>query len=222
MGLMRIAKQAWTFVGLGAAAAAGGAGLVAWGRGAGGAWAAAAGLLLLVLGLGFSAFCLYFFRDPDRPMPADPSKIYSPGDGVVLSAVREGDRDGVTLRIFLSVFDVHLQRAPCAGRVESVQHVPGSFKMAMKDAAKANERVSMRLKPAGSRPALVVEQIAGLVARRIECWSRPGDELLAGERYGIIHFGSQAAVHFPPAARCVVKPGDRVVGGVTAVGEWTS
>jgi phosphatidylserine decarboxylase len=77
----------------------------------------------------------------------------------------------------------------------------------------------MRLKTERGAP-LVVEQIAGFLARRIECWPKPGDRLKAGERYGIIHFGSQAAVHFPPSARCTVKPGDRVAAGVTPIGEW--
>ncbi|MBI4371597.1 MAG: phosphatidylserine decarboxylase [Elusimicrobia bacterium] len=184
--------------------------------------AGAAGGLLAFLGFGFAAFCAYFFRDPERPLPMDGSKIYSPGDGVVLSVAREGPGDVTTARIFLSIFDVHVQRAPCAGRVAKVQTVPGSFAAAMRAEARGNARVVMSLEPAAGRGTLVVEQIAGLIARRIECWPKPGDALAAGQRYGIIYFGSQAAVHFPPGSRCTVKPGDRVAGGVTEIGTWSS
>ena len=178
--------------------------------------------LLGGLSLSFSAFCAYFFRDPERPLPTDPKKLYSPGDGTVLSVAREGPGDIVTLRIFLSIFNVHIQRAPCAGQVEWVKHQPGSFKMAMKDEAKANERTLMRLKPDGQSDTIVVEQIAGAIARRIECWVKEGTHVVSGERYGIIHFGSQAAVHFPASARCTVKPGDKVYGALTEIGEWIS
>ncbi len=211
---MRIARQGWNFILAGL-----GLGLV------GGFFFAPGGVLGVLtssLGLGFAAFCAYFFRDPERTTPADASAIYSPGDGVVMSVAREGPGDVVTLRIFLSVFDVHVQRAPCAGTVEKVQRVAGSFAAAMRDEAKANERSVLTLRPEGRSDALVVEQIAGLIARRIETWPKPGERLAAGQRYGIIYFGSQAAVHFPAAARCTVKPGDRVAGGLTPIGRWTA
>lgn len=182
----------------------------------------AGGMLLLVLGGGFAFFSAYFFRDPERALPTDGMKIYSPGDGVVMSVGREGPGEIVTLRIFLSVFDVHVQRAPCAGVVEWVHYHQGTFRAAMKDEARQNERSVMRIKPEGGREPLVVEQIAGLIARRIECWAKEGDVLKAGQRYGIIHFGSQAAVHFPASARCTVKPGDRVAGALSVIGEWTN
>ena len=182
----------------------------------------ALGAVVTVLASLFTAFCVYFFRDPERPLPSDPRKIYSPGDGLVMSVAREGPGDVTTLRVFLSVFDVHIQRAPCAGVVENVQHVPGSFVAAMKDEAKGNERCVMTIAPDGQKDRLVVEQIAGLIARRIECWPAAGANLKSGQRYGIIYFGSQAAVHFPASARCTVKPGDRVAGALTEIGEWTS
>ena len=211
---MKIAHQAWRFVV--PAVAAGSIGL--WLMGRPGSWAG--GALLAFLGFGFAGFTTYFFRDPERPLPTD-GRIYSPGDGVVLSVAREGPGDVVTCRIFLSVFDVHVQRAPCAGKVVKVATVPGSFAAAMKDAARGNSRVVMTIEPEG-RPdkTLVVEQIAGLVARRIECWRSPGDKVASGERYGIIYFGSQAAVHFPAGSRCTVKVGDRVAGALTPIGEW--
>ncbi len=211
---MKIAYQAWRFVV--PAVAVGAAGLWLMGRPS----SLPLGMLLAVLSFGFAAFTVYFFRDPERALPTD-GRIYSPGDGVVLSLGREGPGDVVTLRIFLSVFDVHIQRVPCSGRVSKVTHVAGSFAAAMKDAARGNERVVMTIEPEG-RGALVVEQIAGLIARRIECWRKPGEAVVAGDRYGIIYFGSQAAVHFPAGSRCTVKVGDRVAGGVTPIGEWTS
>lgn len=212
---MKIAPQAWQFV------------IPAVAVGAGGMWlmgrpsTVVPGTLLSFLSFGFAAFTTYFFRDPARELPSD-GRIYSPGDGVVLSVAREGPGETVTCRIFLSVFDVHIQRAPCAGKVTKVTEVPGSFAAAMKDAARGNYRVVMTVEPGQGRGPLVVEQISGLIARRIECWRKPGDEVKTGEKYGIIYFGSQAAVHFPAEASCIVKPGDRVAGGLTAIGEWTS
>lgn len=211
---MRIAPQAWQFVV--PAVAAGSVGLWLMGRPS----TVLPGALLAVLSFGFAGFTLYFFRDPERALPTD-GRIYSPGDGVVLSVGREGPGDVITCRVFLSVFDVHIQRAPCAGRVTKVAEVPGSFAAAMKDAARGNYRVVMTIEPPGRGP-LVVEQISGLIARRIECWRKPGDTVATGEKYGIIYFGSQAAVHFPNGSRCTVKAGDRVAGGLTPIGEWTS
>lgn len=213
---MKIARQGWKFVAFGFGAMGLGLFLIA------GLQLFIPGILLTMLGAGFAAFCAYFFRDPERPLPGDASKIYSPGDGTVLSVAREGPADIVTLRIFLSIFNVHLQRAPCSGRVKQVHHQDGSFKAAMSAEAKANERSVMTIMPEGRKDPLIVEQIAGLIARRIECWPKVDERLTAGQRYGIIYFGSQAAVHFPVSARCLVAPGDKVVGGVTVIGEWIS
>ena len=213
---MKIAHQAWRFVV--PAVAIGSLGLWLMGRPS----TLACGGLLAFLAFGFAAFTTYFFRDPERPLPTDASKIYSPGDGVVLSVAREGPGDTVTLRIFLSVFNVHVQRAPCAGKVAKVQVVEGSFRAAMKDAARYNARVVMSIEPGAGRGILVVEQIVGLIARRIECWPKPGDAVASGQRYGIIYFGSQAAVHFPAGSKCTVKVGDKMTAGVTEIGTWTN
>ncbi len=203
---MKIAKQGWKYIAFGLAVAI-----------MGGFWAPPLG----ALGLGFSAFCAYFFRDPERPLPNDSDAVYSPGDGRVLSVAREGPGDITTVRIFLSLFDVHVQRAPCSGTVDQVRYQKGSFLMAMKDESKANERSIVRLKPAGGREPLVFEQIAGFVARRIETWVKPGEAVNAGQRYGIIYFGSQVAVHLPAGCRPVIRPGERAVGGVTPIARWT-
>jgi phosphatidylserine decarboxylase len=213
---MKIAPQAWRFVV--PAVAAGALGLWLMGR----PGTVLCGALLAFLAFGFAFFTTYFFRDPERTLPTDANKIYSPGDGVVMSVAREGPGDAVTLRIFLSVFNVHIQRAPCAGKVAKVQVVEGSFAAAMKDAARYNARVVMTIEPGNGRAPLVVEQIAGLIARRIECWPKPGEALVSGQRYGIIYFGSQAAVHFPAGSKCTVKKGDAMTGAVTEIGTWTS
>jgi phosphatidylserine decarboxylase len=206
--MIKIAKQGWKFIGIGAVVASVGV-----------LWPNAMGWFLIVLGIGFAGFCSYFFRDPDRPLPNDTSKIYSPGDGTVLSVAREGPGNITTVRIFLSIFDVHVQRAPCSGRVDRIQYVPGSFRMAMRPEANVNERNIVRIVGDGREPVLV-EQIAGFVARRIECWTAEGNNLRAGERYGLIRFGSQAAVHLPEGVRPAIKAGDRAIGGVTVIGEW--
>ncbi len=211
---MKIAPQAWRFVVGGVAVAS--SGLFLMGRADTFAW----GVPLLALGGVFTAFCLYFYRDPERVPPAAADKLYSPGDGRVLSVAREGPDDSVVIRIFLSVFDVHIQRAPCAGKVVKVEEIPGSFAAAMADAAKGNYRVAMTLQNANG--TIVVEQISGLIARRIECWPKPGDAVVSGERYGIIYFGSQASVRLPANAKATVKPGDRVAGGLSEIAEWTS
>ena len=208
---MKIAHQGWAFILLGGAVAAAGAlGLRAWG---------AASYGIIGVGVFFSAFCGYFFRDPARELPQDFSKIYSPGDGTVLSVSQE-EAQGPTVRIFLSIFDVHIQRLPSTGEVTKVEYKPGSFAAAMKDEAKGNERSIVDIKVDGRNAVISVEQIAGLIARRIRTWVREGDRAVMGERYGLIQFGSQAAVHFPKCARPSVKPGDKVIGGVTPIGEW--
>ncbi|MFA6092221.1 MAG: phosphatidylserine decarboxylase [Elusimicrobiota bacterium] len=179
----------------------------------------AAGVVLLITGLLVSSFCAYFFRDPDRSLPADASKIYSPADGRVLSVDSEGAL-GTTVRIFLSVFDVHVQRMPCSGVVEEVHYTPGSFVPAMDKRASGNERNTVRIGVKGREDKLEVEQIAGFIARRIVCRSKVQDSVTAGERYGLIRFGSQAALRLPPSARVLVQPGERVQGGVTPVAQW--
>lgn len=176
--------------------------------------------VLAAPGLLFSAFCGWFFRDPERTPPADPALIVSPGDGRVLSVAKEGPGDVVTVRVFLSVFDVHVQRLPCSGVVEKVHYQPGAFHMAMDKEARENERSVVTIKPDGRAEVLVVEQIAGYVARRIRTWLKPGDRAERGARYGLIQFGSQAAVHLPASAEALVEPGQRVSAGLTPIARW--
>ena len=190
------------------------------GIGAYAAWGSRGGCVIAVLGAASAVCCAYFFRDPERLAPADETKIYSPGDGRVLSVVREGGTGACVLRIFLSIFDVHVQRFPCSGTVSRVEYKEGSFALAMRPEASRNERNVVSILPHGGAGELVVEQIAGFIARRIQCWTREGGRAVAGERYGLIHFGSQVAVRFPADVRLLVKPGDRVIGGITPIAQW--
>ena len=180
------------------------------------------GRVVAVAGALVALFAAYFFCDPDRPLPEDRRKIYSPGDGRVMTIDAEGDCDEVTVRVFLSIFNVHLQRAPCAGTVTEAEYIKGSFRVASAPGARRNERCVLRLAPDGHEGSLVIEQIAGLIARRIECWKGEGDHVAAGERYGMIHFGSQVAVTLPSRARVLVAVGDCVAAGLTPIAEWTS
>jgi phosphatidylserine decarboxylase len=192
---MRIAREAWPFF-------------------VGCLTMAAAALLLhpLVAAIPFAgaAFTLWFFRDPERETPDDPDALFSPADGRVLKVVA-GE-----VSVFLNVFDVHICRAPIAGTVEGVEHVPGRFLAAFRDEASTqNERVIIGLVRGGRSVRLVL--IAGLVARRIVCKVAAGQALAAGERVGLIRFGSRADVTLPEGFSPRVRRGDRVVAGVTVL-----
>jgi phosphatidylserine decarboxylase len=163
------------------------------------------------------AFCAWFFRDPDRPIPADPALVLSPADGRV-TEVRDG-ASGLVVTIFLNVFNVHVNRVPVAGRVTSVTHRPGRFLAAYRpEAVDVNERIDLVLETA--RGPVAVAQIAGLIARRIVVRVRPGEQLAAGARYGLIRFGSCTQLTLPPGAEPLVKTGDTVHGGTSVIARW--
>jgi phosphatidylserine decarboxylase len=184
---------------------------------AAGAWLAGWTLAALIL-LGVAGFVAFFFRDPEREPPSDEDAVLAPGDGRVVAAENDGDR--FRLSIFLSLFDVHVNRSPIAGLVRAVDHRPGRFRAAFRDqASEANEQT--RIVVAGDRGTVTFKQIAGLVARRIVCRVKPGQTVRAGERVGLIRFGSRIDVVLPPGAAPTVGVGDRVRGGVTVVGRLT-
>jgi phosphatidylserine decarboxylase len=172
---------------------------------------------LLVL----AAFFLFFFRDPDRDSPHDPKLVLSPADGRVLvsgsadpSAAPPGDWKQIS--IFLSPMDVHVNRVPVSGRVTKVDFKKGKFLPAYHhDAAATNERSEVWVDHGGA--TVVFRQIVGILARRVVCRVQPGAELKAGERFGIMKFGSRMDVFLPSSAELKVKVGDRVVGGVTVI-----
>lgn len=170
---------------------------------------------------GLALFTLRFFRDGERSIPSTPD-IVSPADGTVteVSDVNgEGYGRGRVIRIFLSVLDGHVQRAPVAGKVKTVSYHPGSF-LDARDAraAFANEMNAIEIE--SPRGRFLVKQIAGLIARRIVCWVRPDDTLDLGERIGLIRFGSQVNLYVPAEVEITVKDGDKVVAGQTVVARW--
>ena len=176
-----------------------------------------AGWVLLV-GAGF---CAFFFRDPERRTPSDAHALLAPADGRVTEVGPAGEGDAETQRvsIFLSIFDVHINRAPTAGQVLAVRYREGAFKAAFrKDAAERNERNELEMTT--ERGTVRVRQIAGVVARRIVCRARVGDRLGMGERFGLIRFGSRTDLLLPAGARLTVRPGDRVRAGVSVIGQW--
>jgi phosphatidylserine decarboxylase len=157
-----------------------------------------------------AAFCLYFFRDPDRAIP-DGAVAVSPADGKVV-AVHAEDAASSRISIFLNVFDVHVNRAPIAGTVTNVEYTKGQFLVASREIASAqNERNTLTIEGAGTRVGF--SQIAGLIARRIVCYKKPGDQVEKGERVGLIKFGSRVDIFLGPEWEITVKPGQRVAGG---------
>jgi phosphatidylserine decarboxylase len=163
-----------------------------------------------------------FFRDPDRTSPHGDGLILAPADGRIVDIreidVASGDRR-TRLSIFMSPLDVHVNRAPIAGRVEEVEYHKGCFMPAYKEGcSENNERNALTLIDAKGQ-AIKLVQIAGIMARRIVCRVKPGDRLEAGERFGIIMFGSRVDVLFPPAAKITVTERQHVTGGETILAQ---
>jgi len=174
--------------------------------------------VLLVLTL----FVLFFFRDPERRVPAGKDLVVSPADGrvIVIKDVFEPTylkQDVKQISIFLSVFNVHVNRAPVEGAVEVVKYNPGKFHVASVDKASLdNEQTAMVI--ASGKHRILVKQIAGLIARRIVCYAKPGDAIRQGERYGLIRFGSRVDLFLPKETELRVKVGDRIKGARDIVG----
>jgi len=164
---------------------------------------------LVVLG----TFCLYFFRDPERVAPDGPVAV-SPADGAV-NLIRHLEDGSVRVSIFLNIFNVHVNRAPLAGRITAIEYKSGSFQMAHRhSASENNEQNSLTIEPTGlASGPIEVKQIAGLIARRIVCYKSVGDKVDKGERIGLIKFGSRMDVHFGPEWELTVAKGDRVAAG---------
>ena len=175
------------------------------------------GGVLLVLG----AFVLYFFRDPQRTIPADPDAIVSPADGRVMEVVEEpfGGTPGCRISVFLSIFDVHVNRTPVAGRISEIQYRKGQFYAAMRGrASEENEQNVIHV--SSERGEVVFKQIAGWIARRILCWKAVGDSVTRGERVGMIRFGSRVDIWMPDRVEILVRQGQRVAGGSSILARW--
>ncbi|MBL8667764.1 MAG: phosphatidylserine decarboxylase [Rhodospirillales bacterium] len=179
-----------------------------------------------ILGLIATLWCVYFFRDPDRYTPVRSGLIVSGADGIV-SAVEPAappaelglpDRPLTRISVFLNVFDVHVNRLPIDGTIGAVRYRPGKFLNAALDkASEDNERNAVRIDtPDG---AVVVVQIAGLIARRIKCWIREGEAAKAGARFGLIRFGSRVDVYLPEGVAALVAPGQRCIAGETVIAD---
>ncbi|MXW71136.1 MAG: phosphatidylserine decarboxylase [Acidobacteria bacterium] len=168
-----------------------------------------------------AGFCVFFFRDPERRPPDEATALLAPADGRVTEAgpANEGEPGTQRVSIFLSILDVHVNRAPAAGEVRAVRYREGAFRAAFrKDAAERNERNELEMTT--GRGTIRIRQIAGVVARRIVCRVRAGDRLARGERFGLIRFGSRTDLLLPAGVSLAVRPGDRVRGGLTVIGRW--
>ena len=175
-----------------------------------GFWWVAGFLLLLTL------FMAFFFRDPKRVPPSDPDVVVSPADGKV-TRITSGSDSSTVISIFLSPFDVHINRSPIRGKIVDVLYSPGKFLMATNEKASlVNEQNALTIQ--GEKITVVCKQIAGILARRIVCWKVEGDSLGLGERFGMIKFSSRTDVLLPANVRVMVKEGDRVRGGTTVIG----
>ena len=179
---------------------------------------------------GITAWIVYFFRDPARVTPMRDGLVIAAADGKISSIdkVRPppelalGSQERVRISTFLSVFDVHIQRAPVSGRIVRSIYIPGAFLNAALDkASEENERRAIVIEMPGGGEIGVV-QIAGLVARRIVTFSREGDSLAAGQRYGLIRFGSRVDVFLPPGAQPLVSVGQRAIAGETVFADLKS
>lgn len=200
-GGVPISPQGWPFLIVGGALT-----IAAWLM----CWTTAAVILLILF-----AFMLNFFRDPDRDTPQGKGLFVSPADGKVVTA--EETPNGVRVDIFMNVFDVHVNRAPMAGRISHMAYTEGSFiNAAHKDAGVHNERNRFE-QQSDDGPLLTYTQIAGLVARRIISYVAVGDHVKAGQRIGMIRFGSRVNCEMPEGFELKVKVGDKVKAGLTVL-----
>jgi len=182
-------------------------------------WLISAWLSLIFLSL--FLFTVAFFRDPDRPVPADPNLVVAPADGRVSDIVELDEKEVLRKKtrrvgIFLSIFDVHTNRAPIGGRIVYRKHHQGLC-LDARDPQCPEKNEAMTWAFENSRGTIVVRQLTGAIARRIVPWSNVGDELKKGERFGMIRFGSRTELYLPLEAEVLVKKGDHVSGGSTVI-----
>jgi phosphatidylserine decarboxylase len=180
----------------------------------------------LILGICLIIWLLvvYFFRDPERSIQDYPYRVLSPGDGIIkdINTIPENEHlntDCICIGIFLSVFDVHVQRAPISGEVLFIDHKIGKNHPAYTlEAPMENDQISMGIKTRYG--IIVVKQISGILARKCVNYSEPGDQIKLGERYGLIKFGSRVELYLPLKANLTCEVGDRVAGGLSVVAEF--
>ena len=179
-------------------------------------WIAAAAILAFL-----AAFVFYFFRDPERVIPRDPGAVVSPADGrvVVVSEEAHAGRPGTRLSVFLAIWNVHVNRSPEGGTITKLDYRPGKFLAAMRERASLeNEQNVISLSTASGE--ILFKQIAGLIARRVVCWKKPGDAVQRGERIGLVRFGSRVDLWVPRGVEILVSVGDNVKGGSSVLARW--
>jgi len=212
---MRIDRAGWTFILPPTVLAAAFVVMGIWVRGM---W------LPAVLMAATACFMVFFFRDPDRRVPQEPGLVIAPADGRVLIAGAADPAvappgDWTQLSVFLSPIDVHINRIPVGGRVTRVEYTPGRFLAAYRwEAASQNERNDIWIDCAGE--TVVCRQVVGVLARRLVCRARVGDEVRTGDRYGLMKFGSRIDLFLPRHVQLRVAQGDRIRGGETVVASW--
>src|SRR5437867_4699291 len=179
-------------------------------------WYVAAAVLVFL-----ALFVFSFFRDPDRVIPAEPGAVVSPADGrvVVVTEEENAGRPGQRLSVFLAIWNVHVNRAPASGTITNLDYRPGKFLAAMRERASLeNEQNVFTLSTEAGE--MVFKQIAGLIARRVVSWKRPGEKVARGERIGLVRFGSRVDVWVPKEAEILVKVGENVKGGASVLARW--
>ena len=163
-------------------------------------------------------FTFYFFRDPERVIPLGEDILVSPADGLItnITEFKEGKKNYTKVSIFLSVFNVHIQRLPVSGEITKIDYIEGKFINATLDkASEDNERLRLTLKSGSNN--IYVTQIAGLIARRIICYLKVNERVNQGDRYGIIKFGSRVDIEFPNSYSLMVNVGQQCIGGETII-----
>ncbi len=179
---------------------------------------------IFAAGLAATLFTLYFFRDPERKIVAEPGQIVAPADGKIIAVEEVEEKDFLGGRckrvsIFLSVLDVHINRSPVGGTVEMVNYRPGKFAVASTDEASRNNE-SNSIGIGGEDIKVLVKQITGAVARRIVCYCEPAQSVCVGDRIGMIRFGSRTELYVPLNCEIFVSAGQRVKGGISLVGAY--
>jgi phosphatidylserine decarboxylase len=179
-------------------------------------WWIAGGIALFL-----AAFVFYFFRDPERIIPSTAGAIVSPADGrvVVVKDEQLADRPGKRISIFLAIWNVHVNRAPAAGTITDMQYRPGKFLAAMLERASLENEQNIFTLQTDAGP-MIFKQIAGLIARRVVSWKKPGEIVARGERIGLVRFGSRVDVWLPQEAQVMVRVGENVKGGSSTLALW--
>ena len=175
---------------------------------------------LFIISLILLIFTFYFFRDPERVVPIGDDILVSPADGLItnITEIKEGKKPYTKVSIFLSIFNVHIQRLPISGEVTKVNYIEGKFINATLDkASDENERLKITIKNGNN--LIYVTQIAGLIARRIVNYVKPNENINQGDRYGIIKFGSRVDIEFPNNFKLLVNEGQQCIGGETIIAQ---